>query len=72
MYFTVLQVRGGAFENVEDNHTPFGYKSGEGCNAGFGELEWIVNKERGSYDTLFQSLNPVNGKLSGATVKVTI
>lgn len=28
-------VTGGVFANVEDdNATPFGYKSGEGCNAG--------------------------------------
>lgn len=28
-------VTGGAFANVEeDNATPFGFKSGEGCNAG--------------------------------------
>lgn len=64
-----IEVRGGAFENVEDKATPFGYKSGEGCNAGFGEPEWIVNKERGSFDELFETLGPVNGKLSGATVK---
>ncbi|XP_060519036.1 EH domain-containing protein 1-like isoform X2 [Cylas formicarius] len=66
---TLVEVRGGAFENVEDKITPFGYKSGEGCNAGIGEPEWIVNKERASYDALFDSLNPVDGKLSGATVK---
>ncbi|CAG9768624.1 unnamed protein product [Ceutorhynchus assimilis] len=66
---SVVEVRGGAFENVEDKLTPFGYRSGEGCNAGYGEPEWIVNKERASYDTLFQNLNPVDGKLSGACVK---
>ncbi|CAH1118030.1 unnamed protein product [Phaedon cochleariae] len=63
------QVTGGAFNNVEDKATPFGYKSGEGCNAGFGEPDWIVNKDRETFDVLFESLNPVNGKLSGATVK---
>ncbi|KAL1514117.1 hypothetical protein ABEB36_003431 [Hypothenemus hampei] len=63
------EVRGGAFEYVEDKRTPFGYKCGEGCNAGFGEPEWIVNKDRTSYKLLFQNLNPVNGKLSGANVK---
>ncbi|KAJ8971964.1 hypothetical protein NQ314_000446 [Rhamnusium bicolor] len=66
---TLYEVKGGAFENVKDRVTPFGYKSGEGCNAGYGEMEWIVNKERANSDTLFDSLNPVNGKLSGATVK---
>lgn len=63
------EVKGGAFTNVEDKITPFGYRSGEGCNAGFGESEWIVNKERATYDTLFDSLGPVQGRLSGATVK---
>ncbi|VEN42274.1 unnamed protein product [Callosobruchus maculatus] len=62
-------VSGGAFENVEDKVTPFGYKSGEGVNAGFGEPEWIVNKERNQFDELFESLNPINGKLSGSVVK---
>lgn len=55
---------------MEDKLTPFGYKCGEGCNAGFGEPEWIVNKERSSYDALFESLGPVDEKLSGAAVKV--
>lgn len=32
---TDQEVTGGAFANVEnDNATPFGFKSGEGCNAG--------------------------------------
>lgn len=32
---TQQSVKGGAFTNVEDDHaTPFGFKSGEGCNAG--------------------------------------
>ncbi|XP_050302033.1 EH domain-containing protein 1-like isoform X2 [Anthonomus grandis grandis] len=66
---TQLEVRGGAFENVQDKFTPFGYKSGEGCNAGYGEPEWIVNKERTTYDSLFESLGPANGRLPGSTVK---
>ncbi|XP_076271389.1 EH domain-containing protein 1-like isoform X1 [Rhynchophorus ferrugineus] len=66
---TMLEVRGGAFDNVSERFTPFGFKSGEGCNAGFGEPEWIVNKERASYDSLFDTLGPINGRLSGSTVK---
>lgn len=65
-------MRGGAFETVEDKMTPFGYKCGEGCNAGFGEPEWIVNKERVSYDALFENLQPCEGRLSGASVKVRL
>lgn len=67
---SLTEIRGGAFEAVEDDKkTPFGYRSGEGVNAGYGEPEWIVNKERTTFDALFESLNPINGKLSGATVK---
>lgn len=35
----------------------------------YGEPEWIVNKERNNYDELFEALNPIQGKLSGQTVK---
>lgn len=67
---SLTEIRGGVFETVEDDKkTPFGYKSGEGVNAGYGEPEWIVNKERNTFDALFETLNPINGKLSGATVK---
>lgn len=64
-----VKIVGGVFANVEDKHSPFGYKSGEGCNAGFGEIDWIVNKERAKYDALFESLSPVNGRISGSTAK---
>lgn len=56
---------GGAFDGVEDGSTPFGYKRGEGIDAGHGEPEWIVNKLRYKYDTIFETLGPVNGKISG-------
>lgn len=62
-------VKGGVFEGVEDKVSPFGYKKGEGVDAGSGEPEWIVNKERAKYDELFQSLGPVDGKLSGSVAK---
>jgi hypothetical protein len=29
-----------------DSHTPFMFKGGEGVNAGQGEVEWVVAKER--------------------------
>lgn len=35
----------------------------------YGEPEWIVNKERNNYDEVFETLNPMHGKLSGQTVK---
>ncbi|XP_017142095.2 EH domain-containing protein 1 [Drosophila miranda] len=63
-------VKGGAFEGVIDDHvSPFGYMKGEGIDAGYGEHEWICNKEKSRTDTIFNGLNPVDGKISGATAK---
>ena len=61
---------GGAFENVEDTVSPFGYKCGEGINAGYGEPEWVVYRGINQYDAIFESLQPINGKLSGSAAKV--
>ncbi|CAB0000504.1 unnamed protein product [Nesidiocoris tenuis] len=58
-------LHGGAFDGVEDTVSPFGYKRGEGIDAGHGEPEWIVNKMRYKYDAIFESLGPTNGKVSG-------
>ncbi len=60
------RVEGGAFDGVMDKATPFMYKGGEGVNAGFGEVEWIVNKDRYKYDAIFDTLNPIDGKVTGA------
>ncbi len=49
-----------------DVKSPFGYGRGEGVDAGSDEREWIVSKDRYKYDSLFDSLNPVDGKVSGA------
>lgn len=58
---------GGAFEGVVDDIiSPFGYKRGEGIDAGFGEHDWICNRERAETDPMFAKLNPVDGKISGA------
>lgn len=59
-------VKGGAFVNVQDTVSPFGYKRGEGIDAGFGEPEWIVAKDKPHYDTIFASLGPVDGKVTGS------
>ena len=37
-----------------DAQTPFMFKGGEGVNAGVGEVEWVVAKERSAYDSLTQ------------------
>ncbi|XP_076638709.1 EH domain-containing protein 1-like isoform X2 [Colletes latitarsis] len=62
-------VKGGAFEGVKDQVSPFGYKRGEGIDAGAGEPEWIVNKERDKYDSIFGMLDPCDGKITGAAAK---
>jgi len=64
--FYFILILGGAFEGVEDQVSPFGYKRGEGIDAGAGEPEWIVNKERYKYDSIFESLGPQDGKITGA------
>lgn len=62
-------IKGGAFQNISDTISPFGYKRGEGVDAGYGESEWVVLKEKPKYDKLFEALNPVDGKISGAGTK---
>ena len=48
---------------IGDKESPFGYKRGEGADAGAGDLEWIIGKKKSQYDVIFKSLNPVEGKL---------
>lgn len=60
-------VKGGAFDGLDES--PFGYGRGEGADAGSLEPEWIVAKERYKHDEVFQSLNPIDGKVSGANAK---
>ncbi|XP_046995485.1 EH domain-containing protein 3-like [Schistocerca americana] len=62
-------VENGALEGLEDTVTPFGYRKGEGVDAGAGEPDWIVNKDRYKYDQIFESLSPVDGKVTGAKAK---
>ena len=38
-------------------------------NAGVGEVEWVVQKDRYKYDEMFDKLNPIDGKISGAAAK---
>lgn len=65
-HFFLLYLIGGAFEGIEDLVSPFGYKRGEGIDAGSGEVEWICGRDRPRTDPLFESLNPIDGKISGA------
>lgn len=60
-------VKGGAFEGYNDS--PFGYGRGEGVDQGRGETEWIVARERYDYDDIFDTLNPIDGKITGSSAK---
>jgi EH domain-containing protein 1 len=60
-------VKGGAFDGVGES--PFGVGKGEGVDKGRGEEEWVVSQDRYKYDEMFQRLNPINGKITGAAAK---
>uniref|UniRef100_T1IRR9 EH domain-containing protein 1 n=1 Tax=Strigamia maritima TaxID=126957 RepID=T1IRR9_STRMM len=60
-------LRGGAFDDT--NRTPFSQGCGEGVDAGAGEPDWIVGRDRYKYDEAFDALNPINGKITGASAK---
>jgi len=62
-------IRGGAFDDVKDVNSPFGYQKCEGIDLGSGEPEWIVSKERSKWDLIFQSLGPSKGKITGSVAK---
>ncbi|XP_040576099.1 EH domain-containing protein 3 [Lepeophtheirus salmonis] len=63
------RIIGGAFDGVLDKATPFMYKGGEGINAGVGENDWIIEKDRYKYDEIFEKLDPVDGKITGSAAK---
>ncbi|XP_036404086.1 EH domain-containing protein 1-like [Megalops cyprinoides] len=60
-------VKGGAFEGTMNG--PFGHGYGEGAGEGIDELEWVVARDKPSYDEIFYTLSPINGKVSGASAK---
>lgn len=60
-------IRGGAFENQDES--PFGFGAGEGVNKGKGDVEWVVQKDQYKYDDMFEAMNPINGKITGAAAK---
>lgn len=66
---TEPQIRGGAFDDVKDTISPFGYQKCEGMDLGAGEPDWIVNKERSKWDAIFQSLGPTKGRITGSVAK---
>eukprot|EP00918_Siedleckia_nematoides_P010749 GHVU01023509.1.p1 GENE.GHVU01023509.1~~GHVU01023509.1.p1 ORF type:complete len:536 (-),score=79.31 GHVU01023509.1:146-1753(-) len=62
-----VQIKGGAFDGVDES--PFGVGKGEGVDKGREDAEWVVAKDRYKYDEMFQTLNPINGKVTGAAAK---
>lgn len=60
-------VQGGALSMLNDN--PFGHGRGEGADAGSLQVDWVVEKDRFKFDSIFNQLNPVDGKISGAAAK---
>ncbi|GCB69801.1 hypothetical protein scyTo_0012491 [Scyliorhinus torazame] len=60
-------VKGGAFEGTING--PFGHGYGEGAGEGIDDPEWVVIRDKPSYDEIFYTLSPVNGKVTGANAK---
>ncbi|MCI4395876.1 hypothetical protein PGIGA_G00197150 [Pangasianodon gigas] len=60
-------VKGGAFEGTMNG--PFGHGYGEGAGEGIDELEWVVARDKPTYDEIFYTLSPINGKVTGANAK---
>lgn len=59
-------VHGGAFDEFD---SPFGVGACEGINIGRGEQEWVIARDQYKYEDIFNSLNPINGKITGAAAK---
>lgn len=64
---TTQVVKGGTFEGTMNG--PFGHGYGEGAGEGIDDLEWVVAKDKPTYDEIFYTLSPVNGKITGASAK---
>jgi len=62
-------VKGGVFTGHQDTSTPFGFKQFEGAEAGRGETEWIVSRDKQKYDDIFDNLRGSDGKVAGAAAK---
>ncbi|CAL8071871.1 unnamed protein product [Calicophoron daubneyi] len=61
-------VRGGVFEgNTGDS--PFTVDANLGINQGRYDTEWVVNRYRSDWDKVFETLHPVDGRLTGEPVK---
>ncbi|KHN77407.1 EH domain-containing protein 3 [Toxocara canis] len=63
------QVHGGVFDQAVESETPFGFGKGEGFDKGANESEWVVARERYKSDELFDTLEPIDGKITGRAAK---
>ncbi|KAF7259644.1 hypothetical protein EG68_02988 [Paragonimus skrjabini miyazakii] len=61
-------VKGGVFD-VNTGDSPFTVDANLDINRGRYDTDWVVNGFRAEWDKLFQSLNPVNGRLSGEVIR---
>ncbi|KAL3308208.1 hypothetical protein Ciccas_013264 [Cichlidogyrus casuarinus] len=59
-------VKGGAFDSQA---TPFGYMASEGFNKGRFDSGWVVEAERDEADKIFETLDPVGGKITGTSAR---
>uniref|UniRef100_A0A914R4Q4 Uncharacterized protein n=1 Tax=Parascaris equorum TaxID=6256 RepID=A0A914R4Q4_PAREQ len=64
-----FKVHGGAFDQTVESETPFGFGKGEGFDKGSNENEWVVARERYKSDELFDTLEPIDGKITGRAAK---
>ncbi|VDK77133.1 unnamed protein product [Onchocerca ochengi] len=63
------EVHGGAFDQAVESETPFGFGKGEGFDKGANESGWVVARERYKADEIFDSLDPIDGKITGRAAK---
>lgn len=64
----LADIKGGAF-NGNNAQSPFGIGTLEGIDEGRGDSDWVVSKTRYKSDEVFESLGPIDGKVSGAIAK---
>ncbi|KAJ6611639.1 hypothetical protein lerEdw1_015208, partial [Lerista edwardsae] len=63
----VKMVKGWSFYGTRNG--PFGHSYGEGTSVGINNAEWVVSRDKPTYDEIFYALLPVNGKITGASAK---
>ena len=62
-------IQGGAFDVSRATNNPFASGACMGAQLGSESTRWVVEPEKPKFDMIFDSLNPVEGKLSGAKAK---